>query len=162
MATDGARSSSRVFTGPPQFSEQASEHPESGDSARCEPRQHPAKSDLLVAGTAPLSAGSSLIESSRRTRWTPFERDTMPRLSAFHGIVIFVYFLDHGPPHVHAVYGGDRASFEISTGRVLAGRLGARQMRMVRRWIELHSEELEAAWALACRGEQPGTIEPLP
>ena len=86
----------------------------------------------------------------------------MPRLSAFHGIVIYLYVRDHGPPHVHAHYGGNRASVEIATGRVLAGELGVRQARLVRRWIELHRTELDAAWALARRGELPGTIEPLP
>lgn len=86
----------------------------------------------------------------------------MPRLSAFHGIVIYLYIRDHGPPHVHAHHGSDRASFDIATGGVLAGTLGIRQARLVRRWIELHRSELDAAWALASRGEPPGTIEPLP
>jgi hypothetical protein len=86
----------------------------------------------------------------------------MPRLSTFHGIVIYLYIRDHGPPHVHAHHGGDRASFDVATGGVLAGGLGNRQTRLVRRWIELHRSELDAAWALASRGELPGTIEPLP
>ncbi len=86
----------------------------------------------------------------------------MPRLSAFHGIVIYLYIRDHGPPHVHAHHGGHRASFEIATGRVLAGELAVRQVRLVRRWIELHRSELDVAWALATQGEHPGTIEPLP
>lgn len=86
----------------------------------------------------------------------------MPRLSTFHGIVIYLYIRDHGPPHVHAHHGGDRASIEIATGRVLAGGLGMRQVRLVRRGIELHRSELAASWALASRGEAPGTIEPLP
>lgn len=28
----------------------------------------------------------------------------MPRLSAFYGIVISMYFADHNPPHFHAIY----------------------------------------------------------
>jgi len=86
----------------------------------------------------------------------------MPKLSAFHGIAIYLCVRDHGPPHVHARHGGDRASFAIATGQELAGELGIRQARMVRQWIELHRSELEAAWVLASRGELPGTIEPLP
>ena len=89
-------------------------------------------------------------------------RDAMPRLSAFHGIVIYLYIRGHGPPHVHAHHGGDRASFEIATGRVLAGELGNRSARLVRQWIELHSSQLDAAWAFGSHGEHPGTIEPLP
>lgn len=86
----------------------------------------------------------------------------MPRLSAFYGIVIYIYVRDHGPPHVHAVYGGDRASIAIATGTVIAGDLGPRQAALVREWVTLHGAELEAAWAAASAGEAPGTIEPLP
>jgi hypothetical protein len=89
-------------------------------------------------------------------------QDALPRLSTFHGIVIYLYIRDQGPPHVHAHHGGDRASFDIATGGVLAGGLGIRPARLVRRWIELHGPELDAAWTLASRGELPGTIEPLP
>ena len=28
----------------------------------------------------------------------------MPRLSEFYGIVIYMYFADHNPPHFHAIY----------------------------------------------------------
>ena len=45
----------------------------------------------------------------------------MPRLSAFYGIVIYMYWKDHGPPHFHADYGEDNAAIVISDGRVLAG-----------------------------------------
>jgi hypothetical protein len=31
----------------------------------------------------------------------------VPRISAFYGIVIEMYFGDHPPPHFHARYGGD-------------------------------------------------------
>jgi hypothetical protein len=29
----------------------------------------------------------------------------MPRISKFFGVVIFMYFNDHLPPHFHAEYG---------------------------------------------------------
>lgn len=29
----------------------------------------------------------------------------MPRISSFFGIVIYMYFKDHNPPHFHAIYG---------------------------------------------------------
>lgn len=44
----------------------------------------------------------------------------MPRLSAFHGIVIYMYIRDHGPPHVHACAAADRAVLDIRTGSVRA------------------------------------------
>lgn len=29
----------------------------------------------------------------------------MPQLSRFYGIIIYLYFEDHNPPHIHAKYG---------------------------------------------------------
>lgn len=86
----------------------------------------------------------------------------MPRLSTFYGIVIYMYIRDHGLPHVHAWHGGDRAVVDIATGRLLAGSLRPRQAALVHIWIELHRDELMAAWQRASEGEPPGTIEALP
>jgi hypothetical protein len=44
----------------------------------------------------------------------------MPEISRFLGIVIAMYFKDHGPPHFHAEYGSQRARFSI---KVLPGLL---------------------------------------
>lgn len=33
----------------------------------------------------------------------------MPRLSAFYGVVIYMYWRDHSPPHFHAEYGDQEA-----------------------------------------------------
>ena len=86
----------------------------------------------------------------------------MPRLSAFYGIVIYMYVRDHGVPHFHARYGDEEAVIAAETGDVLGGGLSARQMRLVNEWAELHRDELLEAWARASSGEHPGTIEPLP
>ncbi|MCE7062858.1 DUF4160 domain-containing protein [Dyadobacter sp. CY343] len=66
----------------------------------------------------------------------------MPEISRFFGIVIFMYFKDHLPPHFHAEYAGDEAQFSIETGNILAGRLPGKQIRLVQAWVELHREEL--------------------
>jgi hypothetical protein len=86
----------------------------------------------------------------------------MPRLSAFYGIVIYMYIRDHGPPHVHAWAADQRAVVDIATGAVSTGELKARQAAMVRDWINLHRAELSEAWMRTSRGDSPGTIEPLP
>ena len=86
----------------------------------------------------------------------------MPRLSTFYGIIIYMYVRDHGTPHIHAVYGSDRAVVDVTTGQLLAGRLGPRQAGLVRDWIRMHRAELLQAWEHASAGEAPGTIEPLP
>lgn len=86
----------------------------------------------------------------------------MPRLSAFYGIVIYMYVRDHGVGHVHARYGDDEAVVDIATGQLLGGVLSPRQARLVREWAELHRVELLEAWSRASIGEPPGTIDPLP
>ncbi|MFM1855087.1 MAG: hypothetical protein RLZ83_396, partial [Pseudomonadota bacterium] len=35
------------------------------------------------------------------------------------------------------------------------------QTRLVQAWIELHQDELMAAWRLASQGDRPGRIAPL-
>jgi hypothetical protein len=86
----------------------------------------------------------------------------VPRLSAFYGIVIYMYWDDHNPPHYHAVYTEHEAWIVIATAAVLHGSLPRRALRLVRSWHRLHQAELEAAWATAQASQAPGTIEPLP
>jgi len=38
----------------------------------------------------------------------------MPEISRFLGIVIFMYFREHNPPHFHAEYGEQKASIDIA------------------------------------------------
>ncbi|MEX2300304.1 MAG: DUF4160 domain-containing protein [Bryobacterales bacterium] len=52
----------------------------------------------------------------------------MPELSRFYGIVIKMYFDDHGPAHFHAEYAEDQAVIGIETVAVLAGRLPPRAL----------------------------------
>jgi hypothetical protein len=44
-------------------------------------------------------------------------------LSEFYGIAIYMYFVDHNPPHFHAIYGGHEALVNIITGEILRGAL---------------------------------------
>ncbi len=86
----------------------------------------------------------------------------MPRISAFYGIVIAMYYRDHHPPHFHAIYGEYEAQIVIETLEPLAGRLPPRAFRLVYEWAEMHREELEANWARAEAHLPLDTIEPLP
>jgi Domain of unknown function (DUF4160) len=86
----------------------------------------------------------------------------MPRISAFYGIVIEMYFGDHPPPHFHARYGEHAAKVAIATGEVIAGSLPQRALRFVREWIELHPDELAANWERVVASERPTAIDPLP
>ncbi|MDQ1441964.1 MAG: hypothetical protein QOG97_2192 [Acidimicrobiaceae bacterium] len=86
----------------------------------------------------------------------------MPRISAFYGIIVAMYFHDHPPPHFHARFGEFEAQIVIATGEVLHGQLPRRALALVREWVELHREELAADWDLAGSGTPLAMIDPLP
>ena len=86
----------------------------------------------------------------------------MPRVSSFYGIVIAMYYREHGRPHFHATYGEYDASIAIDTFEVLAGFLPARALSFVREWGRLHRAELAVNWDLARREIPLDLIEPLP
>jgi hypothetical protein len=84
----------------------------------------------------------------------------MPELSRFLGIVIAMYYREHGPAHFHAIYGDFEATVEIETGWV-NGSLPRRALAHVHEWRQLHRQELLDAWS-AARASQPlPRIEPL-
>ena len=85
----------------------------------------------------------------------------VPRISAFLGIVIAMYFDDHPPPHFHALYSGEPVSIGIDPLTVLAGRLPPRVLGYVVEWAALHQEELLADWALVAANQPPNPIPPL-
>jgi hypothetical protein len=47
----------------------------------------------------------------------------MPEISRFFGIIIAMFYNDHAPPHFHVRYGGQAATIEIETLRLLDGKL---------------------------------------
>ena len=85
----------------------------------------------------------------------------MPELCRFYGIVIRMYFNDHGPPHFHALYGEQEALVKIDGLAVIHGRLPPRAKSLVIEWASLHQAELHAAWERASQLEAPGKIAPL-
>lgn len=84
----------------------------------------------------------------------------MPTISEFFGISVMMRFLDHNPPHFHAQYQKDKVIVEIQNGKV-KGEMSERALRMVLEWLDLHRDELMAAWQQASAGKDPETIEPL-
>jgi hypothetical protein len=86
----------------------------------------------------------------------------VPRISAFYGIVIAMYYRDHSPPHFHAIYREYEAQIVIETLEPLAGELPARALRLVQEWAAIHRVELEANWEKARAHVPLDTIEPLP
>ncbi len=85
----------------------------------------------------------------------------MPRLSEFYGIVIYMYFADHNPPHFHAIYAEYEALIRIDDGSKIRGDLPATAARLVEQWRTMHHHELQANWKLAQVPAALSTIEPL-
>lgn len=87
----------------------------------------------------------------------------MPRISAFYGITIWMYYEEggHAVPHFHARYAGTTASFTVD-GHPLAGELPSRAARLVFEWAALHRGDLLLNWERARRGEALVGVEPLP
>ena len=85
----------------------------------------------------------------------------MPRLSEFYGIVIYMYWGDHTPPHFHAIYGEHEALVRIEDGACLRGGLPRTAGRLVGQWASLHRAELLANWQRAQAAEALVSIDPL-
>ncbi|MDE0100799.1 MAG: DUF4160 domain-containing protein [Bryobacterales bacterium] len=85
----------------------------------------------------------------------------MPEISRFLGIVIAMYYNDHGPAHFHARYGDRVVRIAIEDGRVLSGEFPRRARGLVLEWLELHRDELRADWLLAKQRKPLKKITPL-
>ena len=86
----------------------------------------------------------------------------MPRVSEFYGIIIAMYYLEHGVPHFHATYAGDTVVVSIDSGEAIAGSVPSRAMRLIDEWFALHRDELRLNWARARGGTPLVGIDPLP
>ena len=85
----------------------------------------------------------------------------MPTISAFYGILIQMFFIDHAPPHFHAKYSEHKAVIDIRKLELIEGKLPRRAMSLVLDWAELHQAELLTNWQLCRDMEQPKPIAPL-
>ena len=85
----------------------------------------------------------------------------MPEISRFFGIIIAMYYNDHHPPHFHAKYGDNRASFTISDLKILEGNLPKRAVSLVLEWAFEHRQELLENWKRVEQREGLSMIDPL-
>jgi hypothetical protein len=85
----------------------------------------------------------------------------VPVVSTFFGIVIRMYYQEHGVPNFHAEYQGQHATFTFD-GKVLAGTPRSRiAIRLIEEWALSHRKELESNWRRVKAGEPLERIEPL-
>ena len=72
-------------------------------------------------------------------------------------MVIFMYYNDHAPPHVHVRYQGDIRSYRLEIrsrnwlqpGKILPTSL----RRLIEDWVEAHEDELIRQWNNARQGQ---------
>ena len=85
----------------------------------------------------------------------------MPVVSVFFGIVIRMFYREHGVGHFHAEYQGQQATFTFD-GELQAGALRSRTaVRLVKEWAVAHRVELEANWDRVRAGQPLERIAPL-
>lgn len=85
----------------------------------------------------------------------------MPTISSFYGILIRMYYDEHGPPHFHVGYQGYDAAIDIDSLELRAGSLPRRALNLVLDWAELHQDELRANWARIEQGQSLNPVPPL-
>jgi hypothetical protein len=84
----------------------------------------------------------------------------MPEISRFLGIVITMFYNDHGPPHFHAVYGDNAATISIRD-EVVTGEFPTRALRLILERGKLHEDELLENWELARQRRPLKRMAPL-
>jgi hypothetical protein len=84
----------------------------------------------------------------------------MPEVSRFYGIVVFMNYNDHPPPHFHARYPEQEVTVEIQTG-VVQGKMSKRALRMLLEWSEKYQDELTKNWELIRNRGPLEKISPL-
>jgi hypothetical protein len=72
-----------------------------------------------------------------------------------------MFYREHGVAHFHAEYQGQQVTFTFD-GELLAVTLRSHTaLQLIREWVSLHREELEANWNRDRRGELLARIPPL-
>jgi hypothetical protein len=84
----------------------------------------------------------------------------MPIICRFFGIIIFIYWKDHSPPHFHAKYQDQEITMDIKTGKI-NGNISKKAIKLINEWRKKHIDELLNDWDLAESNKILKNIEPL-
>lgn len=85
----------------------------------------------------------------------------MPEISRFFGIVIYMNFNEHNPPHFHAKYGKCEISICINNFQIIAGKFPPKAYLLLIEWANSHKSELMKNWHELRKEHQPKKIKPL-
>jgi len=80
----------------------------------------------------------------------------MPIVARFYGILIKMYFKEHGIPHFHALYGEYNGVFELETLEMIEGDLPQRAVRMIKEWGTIYGKDLLEMWTTQKFKQLPG------
>ena len=87
----------------------------------------------------------------------------MAILSLFYGIIVRMYMEvggKHNMPHIHAEYAGKKIVMSLD-GEILQGDFPSKQLQLLKAWMIIHHEDLQANWELLSSGEPIFRIDPL-
>jgi hypothetical protein len=85
----------------------------------------------------------------------------VPIVSVFFGIIIRMYYAEHGNTHFHAEYQGQQGKFGFD-GEMTVGNIQSKTaLRLIREWAGLHREALENNWENLRAGRPIDRIPPL-
>ncbi len=84
----------------------------------------------------------------------------MPTISRFYGIVVFMNYRDHPPPHFHARYQEYEITVEIESG-ITQGRMPARATQLIYEWAAQNEAALHDNRERARQGEPLQAVPPL-
>jgi len=85
----------------------------------------------------------------------------MPEISRFLGMIIYMYFREHNPPHFHVEYNEYKASILIDSLGLFEGNLPPRIQSLAVEWAGEHREELSVNWESLKKNGEFTKISPL-
>lgn len=85
----------------------------------------------------------------------------MPAICTFFGVVIEMFWREHGPPHFHATYAEHEAMIDVQTLAILRGFLPRRARSLVIEWATIHQAALMENWERCSQLQLPLPIPPL-
>ncbi len=69
-----------------------------------------------------------------------------PRIGEIEGIEISIKCSEHGNPHIHGCYQGQKIEISIETLNIESGKLPPKQTKKLMKWIEENQEYLLEKW----------------
>jgi hypothetical protein len=69
-----------------------------------------------------------------------------PKVGEVDGIEISIKSSEHGNPHVHGWYQGEKVKIFIETLGIESGGLPPKQMKKLLKWIQTHEKSLLKLW----------------